>query len=88
MNAHWASAFAWAGNTNTPPLAGRSQHRLPAPTASFTVYSATPQRDSAIVGFATTATVARAVHLYLRFDGELASGTDNHALNLGVRLSW
>jgi hypothetical protein len=24
----------------------------------------------------------------LRYDGEIAGGTDNHALNLGMRISW
>jgi hypothetical protein len=23
-----------------------------------------------------------------RYDGEIATGTDNHALNIGVRMSW
>jgi hypothetical protein len=26
--------------------------------------------------------------LYLRYDGGIASGTDNHALTAGLRLSW
>ena len=29
-----------------------------------------------------------ATQLYLRYDGELASGTDNHALTAGLRMSW
>jgi hypothetical protein len=29
-----------------------------------------------------------ATQLYLRYDGEIATGTDNHAINLGVRFSW
>jgi hypothetical protein len=37
-------------------------------------------------GAATT--IAQATQIYLRYDGELASGTDNHALNVGVRISW
>jgi hypothetical protein len=24
----------------------------------------------------------------LRYDGEIGNGTDNHALNLGLRISW
>ena len=43
-------------------------------------------------GDASTATPARlhqgATPFYLRYDGEIASGTDNHALNVGVRFSW
>jgi uncharacterized protein with beta-barrel porin domain len=59
-----------------------------APQASFTVYGATPTRDAAIIGLAATATVAVATQLYLRYDGELAAGTDNHALTAGLRMSW
>ncbi|MPZ30876.1 MAG: autotransporter domain-containing protein [Rhodospirillales bacterium] len=77
----WQHEYASTGRPITASFAG-------APTASFTVYGATPQRDSAIIGFSATATVAEATQLYLRYDGELASGTDNHALNLGVRFSW
>ena len=32
--------------------------------------------------------IATAMQIYLRYDGEIASGTDNHALNVGVRFSW
>ena len=34
------------------------------------------------------ANIAAATQLYLRYDGEIGTGTDNHALNLGVRFSW
>jgi hypothetical protein len=27
-----------------------------------------------------------ATQLYLRYDGDIGSGTDNHALNVGLRL--
>jgi outer membrane autotransporter protein len=30
----------------------------------------------------------RDMHFYLRYDGDIGSGTDNHTFNLGVRLSW
>ena len=33
-------------------------------------------------------TIAAATQLYLRYDGDIGSGTDNHALNVGLRLSW
>jgi hypothetical protein len=33
-------------------------------------------------------TLAAATQLYLRYDGEIGSGTDNHALNVGVRFTW
>jgi len=77
----WQHEYAYTGRPITSSFAD-------APSASFTVYGATPQRDSAIIGFSATATVAEATQLYLRYDGELASGTDNHAFNLGVRFSW
>ena len=32
--------------------------------------------------------IAAATQIYLRYDGEIATGTDNHAINLGVRFSW
>jgi hypothetical protein len=32
--------------------------------------------------------MATATQLYLRYDGDVGSGTDNHALNLSLRLSW
>ena len=32
--------------------------------------------------------VAEQAQLYLRYDGEIGSGTDNHAFNLGVRINW
>jgi uncharacterized protein with beta-barrel porin domain len=40
------------------------------------------------VGFSATTSVAAATQLYLRYDGELGSGTDNHALTAGLRMSW
>jgi uncharacterized protein with beta-barrel porin domain len=44
------------------------------------------QRDSAVIGFSASTNVAAATQLYLRYDGEIGSGSDNHALNLGVRI--
>lgn len=52
------------------------------------MYGATPTRDAAIIGFSATTNVAATTQLYLRYDGEFASGTDNHALTAGLRLSW
>ena len=77
----WQHEFA---NTSRPVTAAFSG----APGASFTVYGATPTRDAAIVGFSAGTTVAEATQLYLRHDGTLGSGTDNHALTTGLRLSW
>src|SRR5262249_31711948 len=59
-----------------------------APSAAFTVYGATPTRDSAVVGFTAKTPIADAAQPYLRYDGEIGGGTDNHAFNLGVRFTW
>jgi len=77
----WQHEFANTGRLITASFSG-------APTASFTVYGATPTRDAAIVGLSAGATVAEATQLYLRYDGMLGSGTDNHALTAGLRMSW
>ena len=77
----WQHEYAYTGRPITSSFAG-------APSASFTVYGATPTRDAAIVGFSATTSIAAATQLYLRYDGELASGTDNHALTAGLRMSW
>jgi outer membrane autotransporter protein len=52
------------------------------------VYGATPARDAAVLGFQASTNIAQAISLYLRYDGEVGGGTDNHALNLGLRMSW
>lgn len=59
-----------------------------APGFSYTVLGATPSRDSAVLGLSAAAKVANATRVYLRYQGELGSGADNHALTLGLRLSW
>jgi outer membrane autotransporter protein len=77
----WQHEFADTGRPITAAFAG-------APTVSFTVLGATPQRDSAVIGFSARTNIADSTQLYLRYDGEVGGGTDNHALNVGVRLSW
>ncbi len=77
----WLHEFADVGRPITAAFTG-------APSNSFTVYGATPQRDSAVLGFSAQTAVAESTQLYLRYNGEVGSGTDNHAFNLGVRLSW
>ena len=52
------------------------------------MFGATRARDSAVVGFEATTTIAAATQIYLRYDGGIGGGTDNHALNVGVRFSW
>jgi hypothetical protein len=77
----WQHEFADTGRPITAAFAG-------APGNSFTVFGATPARDAAIVGLQATTTVAEATQVYLRYDGGVGGGTDNHALNVGVRFSW
>ena len=40
-----------------------------------------------MIGFQASANIAAATQIYLRYDGDIGSGTDNHALNAGLRLS-
>jgi outer membrane autotransporter protein len=59
-----------------------------APVQQFTVYGATPQRDSAVIGFSAAAGITNSASLFASYDGEVGGGTDNHALRVGFRLSW
>jgi outer membrane autotransporter protein len=77
----WQHEFASTTRSITAALSG-------APFNAFTVYGATPQPDSAVVSFSARTNIAAATQLYLRYDGDIGSGTDNHAVNLGVRLTW
>jgi outer membrane autotransporter protein len=77
----WMHEFADTGRPITAAFSG-------GPSAAFTVYGATPQRDSALVGLSGSISVTEATQIYLRYDGALGGCTDNHALNVGVRFSW
>jgi outer membrane autotransporter protein len=77
----WQHEFAGTGRPITAAFAA-------APANAFTVYGATPQRDSAIIGFLASTSIAAATSLYLRYEGAIGNGNDNHALNVGVRLTW
>jgi outer membrane autotransporter protein len=77
----WQHELADTGRPITAAFAG-------APGNSFTVFGATPTRDAAVVGFQATTTIAAATQVYLRYDGDVGGGTDNHALNVGLRMSW
>ena len=59
-----------------------------APGIGYTVYGAAPQRDGAVIGLAASTALAQNTSIYLRYDGEFGTGTDNHVLNAGLRLSW
>ncbi|MBL6618500.1 MAG: autotransporter domain-containing protein [Reyranella sp.] len=77
----WLHEYADTSRPLTAAFAG-------APTTSFTVYGAAPQRDAAVIGFQANSRVADNASIYLRYDGDIGSGADNHALNVGLRLSW
>jgi outer membrane autotransporter protein len=77
----WLHEYASTARPITAAFAG-------APSANFTVYGATPQRDAAVIGFQAATAATNGAQIYLRYDGDIGSGTDNHALNLGVRLSF
>ena len=77
----WQHEFADTGRPITAAFAG-------APGNSFTVFGATPIRDSAVVGFQAMTNIAAATQVYLRYDGGVGGGTDNHAINVGLRMSW
>ena len=68
----WQHEFADTGRPITAAFAG-------APGNSFTVFGATPARDAAVVGFQAMTTIAQATQVYLRYDGGVGGGTDNHA---------
>jgi|FEC22Drversion2_1045045.scaffolds.fasta_scaffold00159_12 outer membrane autotransporter protein len=77
----WLHEFADTSRPITAALAG-------APYNAFTVYGASPQRDSAALGFSAATQVAEAVQAYLRYDGDVNSTASNHALTAGVRFTW
>lgn len=59
-----------------------------APGAGFTVFGAAPQRDGAVLGLSASTAIAERAALYLRYDGQVGGGTDNHAISAGVRITW
>jgi fibronectin-binding autotransporter adhesin len=77
----WAHEYADTSRPVTASFAG-------APGAAFTVFGATPQRDAAVIGLAASTAIAASTSLYIRYDGEVGGGTDNHALTAGFRMSW
>jgi len=77
----WQHEFDYTKRPMTAAFAG-------APSASFTVYGAPVARDAAIVGLQADTRLADSLQLYLRYDGEFATGNDNHGLTAGLRFSW
>ena len=77
----WLHEYADTGRPMTAAFAG-------APASGFTVYGATPQRDSAVIGLQANTAIADGAKIFFRYDGELGGGSDNHAFTAGVRLTW
>ena len=74
----WLHEFADTARPITAAFAG-------APGNSFTVFGATPRRDAAVHRLVGRDQRRRAHAIYMRYDGDIAGGTDNHAINVGVR---
>ena len=77
----WLHEYADTARPMTASFAG-------APGVAFTVFGATPQRDSAAIGFSGRTKVGELTELYARYDGEVGGGSDNHAFNVGLRMVW
>ena len=77
----WMHEFA---DTSRPMTAAFAA----APGPQFTVWGATPQRDSAVIGFSAATAVGERTALFVAYDGELGGGTDNHQLRAGFRFTW
>ena len=77
----WLHEFANVERPITAAFAG-------APGTSFTVLGAAPRRDAAVIGLSAATTLAERTSIFMRYDGDIASGTDNHTINVGLRLSW
>ena len=77
----WQHEYADTSRPMTASFSG-------APGTPFTVFGATPQRDSAVLGLGASYQVADATEVSLRYDGELGGGTNNNALTLGLRMRW
>ncbi len=77
----WAHEYADTSRPMTASFAG-------APGIGYTVYGATPQRDSATIGVAANTAIAEATQVYLRYDGAVGTGTANHVFSAGFRMSW
>ncbi|MBR2813669.1 MAG: autotransporter domain-containing protein [Reyranella sp.] len=59
-----------------------------APGPQFTVWGATPARDSAVIGVSAATAVGERTSLFVAYDGEVGGGTDNHQLRAGFRFTW
>ncbi|MBN9514765.1 MAG: autotransporter domain-containing protein [Alphaproteobacteria bacterium] len=77
----WMHEFADTARPMTAAFAA-------APVSQFTVFGATPQRDSAVIGFSAATALGDRTSLFVSYDGEVGGGTDNHSLRAGFRMTW
>jgi uncharacterized protein with beta-barrel porin domain len=77
----WGHEFADTARPVSATFAG-------APTAPFTTYGASPQRDSAVIGIAANIAITQATSIYLRYEGDISGQDSSHALTAGVRMTW
>jgi outer membrane autotransporter protein len=77
----WGHEYA---DTNRPVVASF----VGAPSAPFTTYGISPQRDSAVVGFSANTGIADATSVYLRYEGNISGQDSSHALTAGFRMTW
>jgi outer membrane autotransporter protein len=77
----WSHEFADTSRPVSAAFAG-------APTAPFTTYGASPQRDGVVVGIAANTAIAEATSIYLRYEGDISGQDSSHALTVGVRMTW
>ncbi|WP_296341121.1 autotransporter domain-containing protein [Reyranella sp.] len=77
----WMHEFADTARPMTAAFAA-------APVSQFTVFGATPQRDSAVIGFSAATALSDRTSLFVSYDGEVGGGTDNHSLRAGFRITW
>ena len=77
----WGHEYA---DTNRPVVASF----VGAPSAPFTTYGISPQRDSVVVGLSANTAVADATSLYLRYEGNISGQDSSHAVTAGFRMSW
>ena len=73
----WMHEFADTARPMTAAFAA-------APVSQFTVLGATPQRDSAVIGFSASTAISDRTSLFASYDGEVGGGTDNHSLRAGL----
>ena len=77
----WMHEFADTARPMTAAFAA-------APGSQFTVLGATPQRDSAVIGFSAAMALSDRTSLFVSYDGELGGGTDNHSVRAGFKIKW